>query len=284
MAGLHFLLATASARFFVPFLAPVPQPVYQELAREPALQPVVQPAWRSGLQPTLQRSQFPARASPVVATEVLDWLPTLATVITVGFFLSPAPAAIKVWKKEADLDAINFDSVLFIWLNCTCWLVYANLLPLPEAIAVNFGGWLCATAYLIVWFTCAADQRAVVSDKVKAGALLVGTAAATGVVRVDILGYLVTAVNISMFGAPLLEIKSVLKERSSKALPLPTVATGLFCSSMWTVVGLQLGNLPLAAPNGIGAALNLLQMALIAVFPRDGQEAALETAESDTKK
>jgi uncharacterized protein with PQ loop repeat len=191
------------------------------------------------------------------------------------------PAAIKVWKKEADIDAINFDSVLFIWLNCTCWLVYANLLPLPEAIAVNFGGWCCATVYLIIWFACAADQRGAVADKVKAGGVLLGTAALTGAVRVDILGYLVTLVNISMFGAPLLEIQTVLKERSSKGLPLPTCATGLACSAMWTVVGVQLGNLPLAAPNGIGAVLNLAQLGLIAAFPSDSPSEDIELAKAE---
>jgi len=267
--AMWFLLATAAAdRFFVPALAPAPQTAPLQQANQP-----LAPAYMRG--PAYARSPR-ARVAPVVALDIptLDflpdvtgWLPQVATVITVGFFLSPAPAAIKVWKKEAPLDAINFDSVLFIWLNCTCWLIYANLLPLPEAIAVNFGGWCCATAYLIVWFTCAADKRAEVQDKLKGGAVLLGTSAVLGGVRVDVLGYLVTLVNISMFGAPLLEIQTVLKEKSSKGLPLPTISTGLLCSSMWTVVGLQLGNLPLAAPNGIGAVLNLAQLGLIAAFP-----------------
>lgn len=271
------LALPSSARFFVPALAPAPRPDTRPASRPGLVIQDARPDFRSVLQPP--RVQ---RAAPIVAMDVTDWLPQVATVITVGFFLSPMPAAIRVWKGEASLDAINFDSVLFIWLNCTCWLVYANLLPLPEAIAVNFGGWLCATVYLFVWFACAADEREAVSDKVKAGALLVGTSAIMGGVRVDILGYLVTLVNISMFGAPLLQIQSVLRERSSKGLPLPTCATGLLCSSMWTVVGVQLANPPLAVPNGIGAVLNLLQLALIAVFPRESPSQDLELSQKES--
>ena len=197
------------------------------------------------------------------------WLTYTATAITVGFFLSPLPAVRGVWKGTVNFDAINIDSMLLMWLNCICWLVYAVMLPLPAGIPVNAVGLTLVTTYVFIWFARAIGaRRAAAWRKVRGAAAMVLGSVAIGRWNIDLLGSVVTVVNITMFGAPLLQIQVVLQERSSRSLPLSTCVVGALCSSTWTLLGMHLQNRPMIIPNVIGTALNLVQVGLCVVFPR----------------
>ena len=164
---------------------------------------------------------------------------------------------------------LNFESMLFMWLNCCCWLIYAAMLPLPPAVPVNAVGMALTTVYLYIWFGRATGTpRSAAGRKVWLSALFLLACFGMGLWNVGILGTTVMLVNISMFGAPLLQLRTVLRERSSKAIALPTCVVGGICSCLWASIGLHFHNRPMFLPNAIGIVLNAVQVFLCLVFPR----------------
>lgn len=78
------------------------------------------------------------------------------------------------------------------------------------------------------------------------------------------------AVNFNLiffYGAPLSKISMVFQTRSSKYIHVPTMITSLVNGSLWFIYGLALGDYFVAVPNGLGAVLGVVQVALCILFP-----------------
>jgi solute carrier family 50 protein (sugar transporter) len=86
--------------------------------------------------------------------------------------------------------------------------------------------------------------------------------------RVWIVGGLVNLNLVFFYGAPLSTIWTVLQERNSVSIHLPTMITNTLNGSFWTAYGLAVLDPFIYVPNGLGAALGVVQTVLILVFPR----------------
>jgi len=75
-----------------------------------------------------------------------------------------------------------------------------------------------------------------------------------------VLGLTCTVLNVCMYAAPLGVVRTVIRQRSVQAMPLPlTVCTG-FCSACWTVYALLVTDDFILVPNVAGLALFALQL------------------------
>eukprot|EP00978_Attheya_sp_CCMP212_P033965 scaffold139999_cov55-Attheya_sp.AAC.2 len=78
------------------------------------------------------------------------------------------------------------------------------------------------------------------------------------------------AVNLNLlffYGAPLSTIASVLQTRSSATIHIWTMLTNTANGTFWMIYGIAVRDYFIAVPNGIGAALGILQMILCLLFP-----------------
>ena len=78
-------------------------------------------------------------------------------------------------------------------------------------------------------------------------------------------------VNINLFffyGAPLSSVVQVFRDRNSASIHMWTMITNTLNSCFWTAYGLAIGDAFIFVPNGIGAVLGFVQIALVVLFPR----------------
>jgi uncharacterized protein with PQ loop repeat len=86
--------------------------------------------------------------------------------------------------------------------------------------------------------------------------------------RILIIGISVNANLIFFYGAPLSKIATVLETRSSKTIHIPTMICSLANGTLWFVYGVAVKDFFVAVPNGVGAALGVVQFLLCIFFPR----------------
>ena len=86
--------------------------------------------------------------------------------------------------------------------------------------------------------------------------------------RILIIGITVNANLIFFYGAPLSKIATVLETRCSKLIHVPTMVCSLMNGTLWFVYGVEVKDYFIAVPNGLGAALGVVQLIFCLTFPR----------------
>jgi solute carrier family 50 protein (sugar transporter) len=100
-------------------------------------------------------------------------------------------------------------------------------------------------------------------------------------VRENIVGGVVIGNLVFFYGAPLSTIAAVVKTRCSDTIHVPTAITNAANGTLWCAYGIAVSDYLIAGPNGLGAALGGLQIALLVMFPRQSETvsaAAIEMA------
>eukprot|EP00980_Cylindrotheca_fusiformis_P017531 scaffold5498_cov86-Cylindrotheca_fusiformis.AAC.5 len=83
-----------------------------------------------------------------------------------------------------------------------------------------------------------------------------------------IVGVLTNMILVFFYAAPLSSIKTVLRDRNTVSLHVPTMMLNTLNSSFWMVYGLGVGDYFIILPNGLGACLGAFQVVLCLIFPR----------------
>lgn len=79
--------------------------------------------------------------------------------------------------------------------------------------------------------------------------------------------------NLTFFyAAPLSTIYTVLQEKDSSSIHVPTMLTNTLNGLFWTAYGIAVFNMFIAIPNGLGAFFGGVQIFLYVIFPRGGSE------------
>ena len=86
-----------------------------------------------------------------------------------------------------------------------------------------------------------------------------------------IMGLFCNAVLVLYYSSPLTTIRTVLVEKNAKTLYAPTCAANAVNGAAWATYGFALGDFYLVAPNAVGAALGVVQLLLIRIFPRSAE-------------
>lgn len=85
-----------------------------------------------------------------------------------------------------------------------------------------------------------------------------------------VVGYVVNLNLVFFYGAPLSTIYTVLQQKTSISIHIPTLITNTLNATFWTAYGVTAAiNDPfIYVPNGVGAVLGLVQIFLLLLFPR----------------
>lgn len=83
----------------------------------------------------------------------------------------------------------------------------------------------------------------------------------------NVIGIVGDAIVIAMFGGPLAAIKTVVKDKSTKSLPLTFTLAAFVNCSLWTIYGsMVVGDIYIWLPNLLGLASSIAQLGLFAKY------------------
>ena len=88
-----------------------------------------------------------------------------------------------------------------------------------------------------------------------------------------IVAWLVISNLVFFYGAPLSTFYTVLKERNSSSIHVPTMITNTLNGTFWSIYGFAVSDMFVAIPNGIGALFGVFQVVLCVTFPRQAEDA-----------
>lgn len=189
------------------------------------------------------------------------------------FFLQMSPMA-TVQGIKRDKTVGNMSPLPYITLgtNCVLWTAYGLLQSDPTLIAANGMGVILSSYYTSVY---AKHTNSDMSQYYIGGA---GFLAAAGIgyvavptlgitTGIDFLGIMGNLIAVAFFASPLAVIKTVLRDKSTTAMPfVVTVATTLNCVA-WASYGLLVAHDPyVILPNIFGFGLAMVQLSLFARF------------------
>lgn len=172
-------------------------------------------------------------------------------------------------KNVGSLPLLPYSSMM---ANCFLWMVYGILKKESKIWATNGIGVIFGMFYFLRFIKYAPSKSPTfpgsIGQHISACiAVLAASAGVTALFPVDeaasIIGNMAVLFCVAMFGSPLASLKTVLKTKSAKSIPLPfTLATVVNCV-LWSVAGIfQMHDIKVYFPNVLGLTFGMAQVAL----------------------
>ncbi|KAK4264543.1 hypothetical protein QN277_025703 [Acacia crassicarpa] len=208
----------------------------------------------------------------------------LGNIISFMVFLAPMPTFYLIYKKKTAEGFQSYPYVVALF-SCMLWIYYALVKNNATLllITINSYGIVVEVIYLSIFLFYAPKKLKLATIKLLLllnvfgfGAMLLSTLYLShGNTRYQIIGWICLVVNISVFGAPLLIIRKVIKTRSVEYMPF-TLSMFLTANAvMWFFYGLFLKDYFIALPNTLGFLFGILQMVLYLMY-RNAKPVVLE--------
>ena len=201
---------------------------------------------------------------------------TLANVM----FFSGVPAMLRC-KREGSLGDMNPGPFPVVLANCVGWMGYSLLIHDYFLFFGNAPASMVGMYFTLVGYglSAPASETRRLMERLVMG--LMGATLAVvfylGMVAVDtgataadkrsVMGLFCNFVLLLYYAVPLSTIREVLETRDSRSLFAPMAAANTANGLAWFCYGIALNDAYLMAPNGIGAALGITQLALIRAYP-----------------
>lgn len=96
--------------------------------------------------------------------------------------------------------------------------------------------------------------------------------------NVEIMGYVAMCFNSSIFVPPLFLMKTVISTKNASPIFAPFAMVGVVNSIFWVVYAILINSVPILVPNLIGAALTMVQLMLVLLYPAPSNISAQDTA------
>jgi solute carrier family 50 (sugar transporter) len=96
----------------------------------------------------------------------------------------------------------------------------------------------------------------------------VSSTSSTSTIREFIVGCIVNVNVVFFYGAPLSTMITVLQQRNSASIHIPTMITNTLNSVFWAAYGLAILDIFILIPNSIGVVLGSIQIVLVLLLPR----------------
>jgi solute carrier family 50 protein (sugar transporter) len=201
---------------------------------------------------------------------------TLANVM----FFSGVPAMLRC-KREGSLGDMNPGPFPVVLANCVGWMGYSLLIHDYFLFFGNAPASMVGMYFTLVGYGLSApasETRRTMERLVMGlmgatlavvfylGMVAVDTGATAGDKR-SVMGVFCNFVLLLYYAVPLSTIREVLETRDSRSLFAPMAAANTANGLAWFCYGIALNDAYLMAPNGIGAALGITQLALIRAYP-----------------
>lgn len=219
--------------------------------------------------------------------------PSVGSFLGTLMFATSVRAVLAQEKLVAGIGVLNPAPYPIVVSNCLGWILYGCTVKNQWIWWSNLPGllmgiWLCFSASGL----CLPSEEKIRRAILRSILLWIGFWASVAYVCVFLipshetvvttLGVCACGVLCCLYGAPLSTLATVLRTRDSSSLYPPLVGIACFCSLLWTVYGLVIGDVFLWGPNCVGATLSLTQLALIAIFPRLSAAAAENSNQART--
>ncbi|KAL6208483.1 hypothetical protein ACLB2K_019432 [Fragaria x ananassa] len=198
----------------------------------------------------------------------------LGTIVAFLVYLAPIPTFYRIFKTKSTqgFQSIPYSVALFsAMLTLYYGFLKTNALIL---IAINSIGCLIETVYLVMYMIYAPPKSRIFTAKLfllfnvlAFGSILVGTSQIPNVhLRLKVVGWINLVFNVSVFAAPLSNMRLVIKTKSVEYMSFPLSLCLTLCAVMWFFYGLLIKDLFIAAPNILGFAFGVVQMIMFLVY------------------
>ncbi|XP_065212832.1 sugar transporter SWEET1-like [Planococcus citri] len=206
----------------------------------------------------------------MVLEKYSDILSFIASSATIPLLLSPILLCREFVKKGSSdhIKPIVFvggltRSILFLQFGIT-----TNLRPL---IIIHSLGAVLYTIYLILYYNYCQNKSNVQSLFTKATAfvsvLLGFVNFRTESLIAKYFGAIVTAIHLFLIAVPLLNLKTIIRTKSTHGMPFPIILCGNIVTTSWLLYGISVGNSTIIFQMVIGAVLTGIQLSLFAIYP-----------------
>ncbi|KAK4739312.1 hypothetical protein R3W88_003009 [Solanum pinnatisectum] len=198
----------------------------------------------------------------------------IGNIISVFMFLAPVGTFRRIVQNKSTED---FDSLPYICtlLNSSLWTYYGIIKPGSYLVStVNGFGAIAETIYIAL-FLKFADKKMRKNTGILAGILNVGILATIlllaqfilyGEMRINVIGFLSTCLNIIMYSSPLGVMKTVVRSKSVEFMPFLLSFFFFLNGGVWTLYAVLVSDWFLGVPNGIGWFLGAVQLVIYVIY------------------
>ncbi|XP_020965847.1 bidirectional sugar transporter SWEET12 [Arachis ipaensis] len=189
-------------------------------------------------------------------------------------FLAPLPTFYRVCKKKSTegFQSIPYVAALF---SAMLWIFYAYVKTGETLlITINAFGCVIETIYLAIFITyCPKKVRMSTLRMILllnfggfCTIVLLTHILAKGANRLKLLGWICVVFATSVFAAPLIIIRTVIRTKSVEFLPFPLSLLLFISAIMWLLYGIFLKDIYVTLPNIVGLTFGTVQMVLYAMY------------------
>jgi solute carrier family 50 (sugar transporter) len=195
----------------------------------------------------------------------------IAPAAAIGVFLAPLPTLMQIRRERSvgDYPLLPYSSMVS---NAFVWIVYGILQSQPKIWFPSIVGLVLGLLYFWNFVQYGPIKASTLPGSVTQHIL--GTVSlmmiclfamiTNGAVAVGIMGILLC---VFMFGSPLSALRSVLKTKSAKAIPLPFTLASVVNCFVWSVTGLlDMKDYAIYVPNLLGLSFGLAQVGLKVLY------------------
>jgi len=198
----------------------------------------------------------------------LETIALVATIITIISFLSGMSICLNIYRKGSTRE---FSAFPFIagFLCCSLWLRYGYMLSDQTMIFVNTIGVSFQSLYLI-WFYFFTAKRTQLNQQILVLLLFLTSAYFVVESRSEptaLAGLLACGASLVFCAAPLAMVRDVIQTKSSDKMPFPLIMSSFLVTIMWFLYGVAINDSYVWVTNGMGALINLVQLALFVIYP-----------------
>ncbi|KAG6620758.1 MtN3-like protein [Phytophthora cinnamomi] len=209
-----------------------------------------------------------------------ELLRVLATASSVVLYVSPWPEFRRI-RQRGSPGETSLLPVVMLFCNAFMWCVYGcvadSIFPL---VVVNAFGVATSVFFSAVYVRCSSAAQRRYARQLWLGAGLAMTAAtayaaagvrgATNQLPTDVaasLGVVCVTANICLFASPLETMGQVVRSKSAASLPIALCVANLVSGALWSTLAIAQRDMFVLAPNALGTALSLAQVALYLAYP-----------------
>eukprot|EP00055_Hartaetosiga_balthica_P003580 m.8304 g.8304 ORF g.8304 m.8304 type:complete len:303 (+) comp3078_c0_seq1:225-1133(+) len=213
---------------------------------------------------SLAASTITTAAGFTIPTALLSFLQVAGPAFFLGLQVSGASTSRQI-VKEKSVGALSILPSLSLFTNCCIWSWYGFLVDDLPVMLPNLSGIAFGAIYTAVYLKY--TDKVPVSMLVGSGAIIsaISATALLGNTEtvVPYIGLVGDVLAVILMASPLATIKTVIKEKSTRALPFAISFATLLNASSWTMYGsLVMGDPLIWVPNALGLGAALVQMSL----------------------
>lgn len=204
----------------------------------------------------------------------LTLLSFTATVSTFGMFLCGLQICTRIHKRGST-DGTGVSPFYLTSVSCICWLGYGVLRGDHTVMFVNGIGLVFQSVYLAYYYMKTRLKmwlnRLIFSELIIS--VLTASLVNSETVKLDekenILGVICMFLNIATIASPLVDVRQVIRTRSTESMPLMLCFANMAVSAQWLLYGILMDDFYMKVPNGIGTLISVLQLSLFIIYPRE---------------